>query len=190
MRKVILKSSFLALVILISACNKAKKVKVESVSVPIVKSINMDGQVLALADFKLSLPESWVKEIPSNQMRIAQYGIKGNLDYKVVVSYFGQMDSQVDANIERWKRQFSELESSVNLKTQHANISVVKMTGIYKFKPFPMAQQFEERTNYGMLSAIIPSAEGPYFIKLVAPTDIVETEVASFLQVLDSYRTE
>lgn len=190
MKKVIAKSKFLALVILIGACNNNKKVRVEPVSVPSEKSVEMDGEVLELADFQLFVPESWEKETPSNQMRIAQFGIKGNSENKVVVSYFGEMESQVDANIERWERQFSKLESSVVLKTAHANISAVKMIGTFKFKPFPMAQQFEERANYGMLSAIIPSNEGPYFIKLVGPADLVDAELASFLQALDSYTAE
>lgn len=183
-----MKSILVALFILIalSACNSSKTPK-DAKIVPLSSKTEFNSNMYSIANFTLQLSPNWEKEPPSNNMRVAQFKLIQHSEYELVLSYFGNMDNQEEANINRWKKQFSVLEEYTELELSKENLRAIKLTGTFKKKAFPMAQDYDETPNYGTLAAIIPSSEGPYFLKLTAPKEIIEEQNEVFIEVLNSY---
>ena len=173
--------------LLMAACNANKVPKDAKVVAPASVGEALGGN-FTLANFSLNIPEKWTEGTASNNMRVTQFQLKSHPEYEVVVSYFGNNDNMVKANIERWKEQFSVEDSYTELELNHKKFTGVKIMGTYKLKAFPMAQDFTEAPNYGTLAAIVPSNEGPYFLKLSAPAEVIEAETARFIGVLNSYQ--
>ena len=178
--------SFVLIILFFTACQSSKPPKDAKIVELGSKQTGGDKQV-QLANFTLQLPDGWEKEAPSNTMRIAQFRLKNNPEYQVVVSYFGDMDNKVDDNIARWKNQFTKIDNYTELETAIKGITAVKILGTFKKKPFPMAQDFVEEEGFGALAAIVPSNEGPYFLKLTAPAGVINEQVANFIEMLNSY---
>jgi len=175
--------------VVLTSCNSNKVPKDAKTVEPIAQAQTPEGSFV-LANISLAIPDSWVEEKASNSMRVTQFSLKENPEYEVVVSYFGNNDKMVKANIERWRTQFSEEESYAKLETTVKGVTGVKILGTYKLKAFPMADDYTDTPNYGTLAAIVPSAEGPYFLKLTAPKEVIETQTEAFTQVLNSYRSK
>lgn len=171
---------------LISGCNSGKTPK-DAKEVDINAKRTVRSNSYTVANFTLQLADSWEEETPSNSMRVTQFKLKKYPEYQVVVSYFGPMDNQLEENISRWKNQFSSIDEFAHLELKSSELTAIKILGTYKKKAFPMANDFVETPNYGTLAALIPSSEGPYFLKLTAIKEIIEAEEINFIEVLNSY---
>ncbi|MDA3930043.1 MAG: hypothetical protein PF541_13925 [Prolixibacteraceae bacterium] len=171
---------------ILAACSSNKVPKDAKIVAAVKTELKATGNY-SLANFTLQIPNSWEEEAASNSMRVAQFKVKEFPEYEVVVSYFGNNNNMVKANIERWKGQFSQQESYTELSPNQNEVTGVKIIGTYKLKAFPMAQDFSETPNYGTLAAIVPSNEGPYFLKLTAPAHVIESQEKYFVEVLNSY---
>lgn len=144
---------------------------------------------LDLANITLKIPEGWKQEQPDSKMRVAQLFIEKLPEYKIAVFFFGEQD-MINENIERWKGQYSELESFEELPVNNKAIKAVKLEGTFKKKDFPMAPDYTETPGYGTLAAIVPSDMGPYYLKISAPQDIINGHSQKFIALLNSYSTE
>jgi len=184
MHKVYLLVSFL---VVLSACNSSKVPKDAKIVAPIQQQAVSDGN-FSLADFSLQIPDSWHEETASNSMRVTQFSLKNHPEYEVVVSYFGNNANMVEANIQRWKGQFTEQEEYQELDVNNKELTGIRILGTFKLKAFPMAQDFTETPDYGTLAAILPSKEGPYYLKLTAPGDVIKAETPTFIKVLNTYK--
>lgn len=178
----------ISLLIAITSCQSGKKQKETSDLASVDKKTSkILNKQYSVADFTLKIAENWESETPANSLRVAQFKLKEHPEFAVVVSYFGRMDNNVDENVERWKNQFSQMDVIENLNLDVEGLMAVKILGTYKRKPFPMAKDFEETPDYGMLAAIVPSSEGPYFLKLTAPQSLIQAQERIFINVLNSY---
>jgi hypothetical protein len=148
----------------------------------------IEGNKIFLADFSFEIPSTWVVEQPTSSMRISQFGLKSNQEIKIIGFYFGNNDNMIEANIERWKNEFTNVESVKNSKAANDLIEVVLITGTFKKKPYPMAQEFEEAPNYSTMACIIPSKEGPYFFKAWGPKEEIAKELSVFTNFLNTYK--
>ena len=179
--------ALISFMILVTACQSSKPPK-DAKMVELGSKHEQNGKKIQLANFTLLIDQNWENETPSNNMRIAQFKVKNSPDFPVVVSYFGDMENKTEANLSRWKNQFSKIESYTELTTKIEGITAVKIIGTYKKKPFPMAQNFVDEPGYGSLAAILPSNEGPYFLKLTAPSAIIDEQEEAFVNVLNTYQ--
>lgn len=178
-----------ALITILSSCGGNSNPK----SLPPVSSNSSEAQPatninsvdgLVLSNVKLAIPAGWTQEKPSSQMRVAQLVLKNDPKVKMAIFYFGEQD-MIQENIDRWRGQFVKEDSFKDLEVNSGSCRVVKILGIYKLKPFPMAQEFKETPNYGVLAAIVNTNKGPYYLKIEAPKSIIEQEEKSFLAMLD-----
>lgn len=64
---------------------------------------------LSALDYRAPVPANWTSRTPSSSMRLAEYLVGGEgSKVEVVVYFFGQgQGGSADANIERWREQFS-----------------------------------------------------------------------------------
>lgn len=149
-------------------------------------SVEMNSEkLLELSDLSMKISSAWKQETPTGQMRIAQLASVNNPAVKLVVFYFGQQD-MIEANVQRWKGQFVTLTSEQELDMKDKNVTAIKLKGTFKKKDFPMAQDFTEVPGYAMLAAIVPSATGPYYFRLVAEEEIIEELEADFVSLINS----
>jgi hypothetical protein len=153
-------------------------------------SIAYDNGRVYMADFSLEIPEKWNMVQPSSSMRIVEFLPNGDNDIPVAGFYFGNQGNMIDANIARWEREFANLESSETEEFHDGKIKFVILKGVFKLKPQPMAQEYEETPDFMTLACIIPSSEGPYFFKVFGPEDKLNGEIENFKKFLESYKLE
>jgi hypothetical protein len=71
---------------------------------------------VTLLDYRATVPASWVTAPSTSSMRLAQYTIPGrdsSVSAEVVVYFFGKgQGGNVEANLARWKAQFSMPDGS------------------------------------------------------------------------------
>src|SRR5262249_13855607 len=70
---------------------------------------------LSLLDYHTTVPMTWTPRAPSSTMRLAEYVVPTNAQgsAEVVVYFFGKgQGGNVDANLARWKAQFSTTDGS------------------------------------------------------------------------------
>lgn len=151
--------------------------------------VQEDGK-LAYANFTLEIPDSWDTEAPDSDMRLIQLFPKSDKDIKIIGFYFGNMDNMAEANLNRWKNEFTEIEISEDKSVADGKVKFIEISGTYKLKPFPMAQEFKEEKGYTTYAAIISSNEGPYFFKVVAPSDKLKSEKSNFIKFISSYKSK
>ncbi len=94
----------------------------------------------------------------------------------------------VDENIERWKQEFTRVDDIERMNYAGDKITLAIITGTFKKKAFPMAQDYTEEAGYMTIASIIPSNEGPYFFKLVGPEVKVQKQLSNFKLFMKSYQ--
>ena len=172
--------STLLLALVLLSCGTKKTESSSSEATP-VKQEN----AMVLSNVQIQIPDGWQQEQPDSKMRVAQLSKIDNVEHKLAVFYFGQQD-MVEANLSRWRGQFSEISKEEQPEVTSENITTLKLSGTFKKKPFPMSQEFVETPDYGMLAAIIPSNEGPYYLKITGPIAFISDIESDFIEMLNS----
>lgn len=152
--------------------------------------VEEDGKV-KLADFTLDIPDSWEGIKPSSSMRLREYVLDpANSQYTVKAFYFGNQPQMVEGNVERWKAEYTNMEKFEEIKTGNDNLTIVGISGTFKLKPFPMADEFTPTSGYKTLAAIVGTKEGPYFFKIEGPKDFINKHQDNFVTFIKSYEKQ
>lgn len=141
---------------------------------------------LALApELVLNLPASWERLQPAGP-RIAQYRIPGDAGTSAdftVFSFGPQGAGDVEANLKRWLGQFAEDGRQHELSTgtaRHGEYHLAQITGTYnKSIGPPMAGKTEPQPGSAMLGVVLPGPQGPLYLKLTGPKDLVLAQRAA-----------
>lgn len=139
-----------------------------------------------------SVPEGWVVQIPSSNMRKAQFQlpkIEGDTeDAQLILYYFGGEGGSTDDNLKRWAGQFVQpdgRDSMDVLVTSTRTVNDMKVTeasisGTFDAEMMPGMGDRVRREKWSMLAAIVESPSGPYYAKLTGPMGTVSKWEASF----------
>ena len=148
-------------------------------------------RVSAAGGVKWTVPRAWSDQA-SSAMRVATYkvpGAKGAETGEVAVFFFGPgQGGSVDANVERWSRQFEgtpKAERSSKLVNGLA-VTMVRLAGTYLAPGGPMMQSQGKRPDFRLLGAIVEAPEGLVFFKLTGPAATVASAQASWDALLAS----
>jgi hypothetical protein len=148
------------------------------------------------ASLSMTAPEGWVVEKPSSSMRAAQYALPGEgeaSDAEVVVFFFGPgQGGGVEANLERWKGQFTRPDGTpaapdASLESRIVNelpVTLLDISGTYDSGM--MMGGGGPRTGQRMRAAVIETRGGNYFVRLLGPAATVERWSDSFDSFLGS----
>jgi len=159
------------------------EITVEKPNVP----VKVEGRTMSFSNVKMTVPENWVQEQTNSEMRVVQFFLKQDDMIGIAGFYFGNQPEMVDANIDRWKNEFTKIDNSERLSLANGKSIMVSIKGTYKKKPFPMATEFKEVQNYMMLACIITTKDGPFYFKMVGEANILSDEVIKFKEFLNSY---
>ena len=145
------------------------------------------------------VPEGWVQEEPANAMRKAQFrlpGVEQAGDAHVTVFVFPGGGGTIDANINRWYRQYKQPDGSdsaekaklTKLYINNLQVTVVSLTGTYLKSLAPMVGgDSKEVPESKLLAAIVETNSTPWFFKAVGPEVTINHWRESFDQFVQSF---
>jgi len=134
---------------------------------------------------KWSVPRTW-SDLPGSSMRVATYkvpGPKGAEAGEAAVFFFGPgQGGSVDANVERWSRQFegTPKPERSQKRVNDLAITIVRLAGTYLAPGGPMMQSQGKRPDYRLTGVIVEAPEGLVFFKLTGPAATVGAAQADF----------
>jgi hypothetical protein len=130
----------------------------------------------------LEIPEGWIAEQPRSSLRVAQYRLEHVMGDKedAELAVFNQIGGSVEQNLERWYGQFSQPDGSNS--AERAQVEVLKVndlpvTTVYLEGTLigsAMMTVGEDKPDFALLAAIVETAEGPYYFKIVGPVHTVQ----------------
>jgi hypothetical protein len=134
---------------------------------------------------------------PSSSSRLAQFVVNSNDSvYKteVVVFFFGQVQTaNVQANLDRWRGQFSTPDASPVFEkvTRDSSgtfpITIAEYHGTYR-RGIGAGLADSVRTGQGLVSAIAETPRGMLFVQLFGPVARVTAEREAFVQFVKGIR--
>lgn len=139
-----------------------------------------------------SKPASWRERPASSSMRVAEFVVPrvagDSEDGELIVYYFGGSGGSVEANLERWTKQFQTTKEPVRTTTsvnglKLANLSV---SGTYVAEVRPGASERHNKPGFQMRATVVETPRGPYFIKLTGPSATIDKAGSAFDQFLKS----
>ena len=140
----------------------------------------------SVAGLHWTAPAGWKAGEPK-PMRAATYQVSVA---ECVVYFFGQgQGGGVQANIDRWKGQFSQpaAAKTANRTIHGLPVTTVEIEGSYAGMAGPMGAPSAPKPGYRMLGAIIENAGGNIFLKFTGPTKTIAANQAKFEQLLSSF---
>lgn len=150
---------------------------------------------IALDGFSFIPDANWQKVEPASPMRAAQYNLPAvdgdNEDAEFVIFYFGDgHGGSYEANLERWKSQFAEAIEPVIGSKDSGDISIrtFDIAGRYVAETAPGSGERVEKPNFRMMTAVIESSPGPYYLKVVGPRATMDHWEASIRAMIQSIR--
>lgn len=142
-------------------------------------------------------PAGWERRPPSNPMRVVEYKLPRaegvSEDAECVVTTFGPgQGGSVEANIERWVRQFEPDTDSKIDKTERdvagMHVTTIEVGGTYRGMAMPGAGAAEPKKQFRVIGAIVEAPSGMWFFKLTGPDATVKAGRSSFVSMLDSLK--
>lgn len=159
-----------------------------------------DTQTVDCGGLTFEAPAAWKSQKPESQMRRAQLEIaaaKGDEDpAKLIVFAFPGGAGSVDANVERWQRQFRDKDGNppkpdvTKVKGKNVEATRVELAGHYYPANFPGQKKEPDRENYRLVAGIVVGADTSYFIRLVGPEKTIAETKAEFDKLLASLKAD
>ncbi len=147
------------------------------------------------AGLNWTAPASW-KALGSRPMRAATYDVPAasgdHENGECAVYYFGPgQGGSVEANLERWTKQFqSSQPPQIKKRTVHGMaVTTVDVSGAYSGMGGPMAASKSVKPGYRLLGSIAEAPEGAVFFKFTGPAKTVGANQANFEALLGSMKT-
>ncbi len=139
-----------------------------------------------------ALPEGWEMREGSNQMRLAEWNLPGQDSVVGIVYYFGDGGGgPIDDNLKRWKGQMgSDVEAQTEVMEIAEGVKAHWLDALGSYSPGMGAGNPHAGTHGGfrMLAVVLEVPEGPLFVKLVGPTDVIGEHEEAIKAWIQSFR--
>ncbi len=151
--------------------------------------------MLDIGAIALKVPDAWKVQMPSSSMRKAQLVAEGSKGpAELVVFYFGERGAgSPQDNIDRWVGQFTTADgapvTNADLKELEINgqkVSRVEVTGRFASNMAMQGQAQAPVDDQRLIAAIVSTASGPYYLKLLGPNATVMEQRTAFDGMLNS----
>ena len=187
MKKLFISAALALFVITAFYCNKKEQTpKTEKTPLP-------------AGEITYKIPDGWIEEHVSSQMRKAQFRLPGtdnNKDAELAVFYFPGTGGSVDMNISRWLTQFQQpdgrpshdVKDILKINVNNLPITIVTVSGTYLNTDMGMGHgKGEAFKDYAMMAAIAETANGPWFFKAVGPQPTIDHWRKSFDEFIQTF---
>lgn len=152
-------------------------------------------QMVALLDYHAKVPAAWTFRKPSSTMRLAEYIAGSAGGAEVVVYFFGpSQGGSVDANLARWKSQFSNPSGApVEEKISHEKsgtfpLTIAEYRGTYARGTGAGSAPDQARPDHVLMAIVAETPKGTLFFQLFGPTAAVVAQRAAYLQFVRSLK--
>ena len=153
-----------------------------------VRDLAAQGNTITLLDYKATVPAAWVSRTPSSASRLAQFMAPGSDSAEIVVFFFGaSMGGNVDANLARWRGQFTngDTKPAYERVTHDSSgtfpLTIAEYSGTYR-RGLGMGSADSVRTGQTLIATIVETPRGAMFIQLFGPNARVSAERDTFLK--------
>jgi len=146
---------------------------------------------ISLLDYHVQVPTSWTTVKPSSSSRLAQFVVDTSDSAnrtEIVVFFFGTAQGgNVEANLERWRGQFSNPDGApVSEKVTRDSsgtfpITIAEYRGTYR-RGIGAGSADSVRTGQALVAAIVETPRGALFVQLFGPAARVTAERQAFVQ--------
>jgi len=151
-----------------------------------VSNATSDPKLIEIAKIAMPKPVTWQWQSPTVQFRALQYSVPakaaGASDAELVFSVFAAGDGgPMEANVKRWISQFRAEDGSpaeaiiVDSTVNGIAVKTIELAGLYQGMG-----QAAPRPGIRQLGAILRTADGTVFIRLVGPDATVEAWRSDF----------
>ncbi|HEV8499626.1 MAG TPA: hypothetical protein VGQ56_22285 [Gemmatimonadaceae bacterium] len=152
---------------------------------------------ITLLDYHTTVPSGWVARAPSSSSRLAQFVLSGSdstNNAEVVVFFFGKTQGgNVEANLARWRGQFSTTDGSpvpervARDSSGTFPITIAEFRGTYR-RGIGAGASDSVRAGQALVAAIAETPRGTLFIQLFGAAGRVTSERESFVQFVKGLR--
>jgi len=149
------------------------------------------GTSIKLLDYQTIVPAKWVSRPPISSARLAMFTVPGADSASkadVVVYFFGKsMGGNVQANLTRWKGQFSTPDGSAVQETITRDstgifpITFAEYRGTYR-RGIGAGSADSVKTGQTLVAAIAETPRGTMFIQMFGPSARVAAERDTFMK--------
>jgi hypothetical protein len=158
-----------------------------------------EWQRVQFLGMKSKVPADWVSEPVTSSMRVLQFAVpggKGSDAVQFVVYYFGpRRGGSVEANLARWKSQFSspdagEVEPRVST-LEHAKLpaTLIELEGTYA-RGVGIGPQGAALPERMLVAAVVESPKGNLYPQLHGPATTVKDARAGFVAFVEAIEPE
>lgn len=150
-------------------------------------TVSAASEEIEISGYVFAVPPGWVRQEPSMQSRLAQFGLPGESGpAEFTVSYFGPTGAGPrDANVQRWVGQFqnpSGADAAVNSHTATIDANglvhtVVTVTGTYAPPAMGRPVAAEPQTDYALYGVILEGGpKGPLYLTARGPRKTIDAQ--------------
>lgn len=150
-----------------------------------------DGATVSVLSVSLTLPATWKRNPPANQMRLAEALVpdsSGDASKSSLV-VFSTAGGTVDENIARWAGQVRDAKGQpVQGTSQSHTISGMKVIVVEMTGSFAGMGDGAAKENWTLRGAIIEAPDGLLFIKMTGPAPSVTAATKDFDSLVQSLK--
>jgi hypothetical protein len=154
------------------------------------------GQTVTFQGLTSEVPADWVSGEPSSSMRLLQLSVPSTEEGEAgqfVVYYFGPgQGGSLEANMERWKSQFSQSDGSpvepVVTRLQSAMpATLVELRGNYA-RGVGLGPSGDALPDRMLLAAVVETPGGNLYPQLHGPAELVAPQRQAFIAFIEAIR--
>jgi hypothetical protein len=160
------------------------------IAIALPSSATAQSPTVALLDYKTTVPNGWSSRTPSSSARLAEYTVPGTDNaggVEVVVYFFGKgQGGNVQANLTRWKGQFSTPDGSPVPETITRDstgifpVTYAEYRGTYR-RGIGAGSADSVRAGQSLIAAIAETPRGTMFIQMFGPSAQVAAQRDAFM---------
>lgn len=158
--------------------------------------VRCQNATVMLLGYRAEVPSGWTSRTPSSTMRLAEYVLPTTADgsAEVVVYYFGPAQGgNVEANLTRWKGQFSNPDGTAvtQIVTRDSSgafpLTFAEYRGSYR-RGIGAGSPDSVRSGQELIAGIAETPRGTLFIQLFGPMARVAAEHDTFVRFVKGLR--
>lgn len=156
----------------------------------VASTMQAQGNSITLLDYRTTVPTGWTSRTPSSSMRLAEFVLPATAEGtgEVVIFFFGPAQGgNVDANLTRWKGQFSNPDGSPVVQTVTRDssgafpLTFAEYTGSYR-RGIGAGSADSIRTGQRLIAGIAETPHGTLFIQMFGQAARIAAERETFMR--------